>query len=76
MPERDNKGRFEKKYSEDDFLEALEDEELTTGEVSEVVECPYKTAYYYLNRLEENGEITSRKRARARFWSIAEETDS
>lgn len=75
---RDEKGRYTPKYETGDFLETLIDlgEPSTTEEIANEMNCPYDTAYYYLNLIEDKDLITSRKRANVRFWTITNQSDS
>jgi predicted transcriptional regulator len=73
--ERDeDSGQFTAKYPAEDFLEALR--ELggagSTADVADVVGGPTRTAHYNLSKLEDSGEIDSRKVGNARLWTLAD----
>jgi len=63
------------KYDEERFVEVLEDvSPATTTEVAEEVGCGEKTAYYRLQKLEEEGVCKKKKSGpRVLIWSLAED---
>jgi Sugar-specific transcriptional regulator TrmB. len=70
---RTDSGEFGEKYTDDDFISALQ--ELDGGgttEVSEALECPYTTAYDRLQSLQETGKVTSRDIGKVYFWEVPE----
>ncbi|WP_049924061.1 winged helix-turn-helix domain-containing protein [Halopiger djelfimassiliensis] len=76
MPERDEgTGRYTGTYSDDDFVEAIENEgePVGTGEIAKAVGCAHDTAYKRLQALETKGIITSRKVGNTLVWSISDD---
>lgn len=73
--ERNDKGRFAEEYPDSSILDAIETLGGAAGtqEVADEVGCPYRTAYHKLSKLEERGQVSSRKVANARLWSRADE---
>jgi len=70
---RTESGEFDEKYSDEDFITALQ--ELGGGgttEVAGVLECPYTTAYDRLKSLRAAGKVTSRDIGKVHFWDVAE----
>lgn len=67
-------GRFEQKYTDDDFLEAVEElgPLAASSDIAEQVGCNHITANERLKKLSERGEIESERRAGAFLWSLAE----
>lgn len=66
-------GRFEKKYADEDFLNALAAlEEATTREVAEHVGADHDTARRRLNALADEERVERRKIAATILWSGAE----
>lgn len=72
--DRDDKsGRFRQEFTDSEFLEAVRNHDLpTTTDVSEQVGCKYRTAYERLNRLEDSGQLRSRKIGNSLVWSETE----
>lgn len=68
----ENTGRYIAKYADENIIEAIEELGGSAGtqEVAEMVECPYNTAYTKLRKLEESGQVRSRKVANARLWQV------
>ena len=67
-------GQFDPTYSEDEFLEALEEaDDGTTSEVGEIVGCAYRTAYEYLTRLEANGRVRRQKLGTTSVWEVKDD---
>ena len=76
MPDRDEEsGQFTSEYPNSAFFDAIQalGGAAGTQEIADEVGCGYDTAYKKLRRLEDRGEIESRKVANARLWSIAGE---
>lgn len=72
----DETGQFDATYSEDEFLDALEQgDDGTTSEVAEIVGCAYRTAYEYLTQLESDGRVRRRKLGSTSVWEIEDEGD-
>ena len=66
-------GRYTTQYHEEDFLEALEDEDfLSTDDVAEKVGCTQNLAYRRLKELEEDGEVESKEIGRFLAWQKAD----
>ena len=65
-------GQFESKYSDDEFLNALQELDGMggTSEVAEMVDCPTRTAFNRLDRLAEEGEIDKRKVGGSVAWIL------
>ena len=67
-------GKFKEKYDRSDFIETLK--KLGGGgtqEVADEIECPYRTAYDRLSKLEEDGRITTHKVGRVNFWEVVKQ---
>lgn len=59
-----------RQYTESQFIEVVENQDVpTTTDVAESVGCSQQVAHYRLEKLEEEGKVTSRKIGRARVWS-------
>ncbi|WP_135853398.1 transcriptional regulator [Halorussus salinus] len=54
--------------SEEDFASAVEYLDTATTTVAERVGCGYDSAYYYLNKLEEDGVVRSEKIGNSLVW--------
>lgn len=72
--ERDeSSGQFTPEFTDSDFLEALSERDgATTTEVADAVGCKYRTAHARLTKLEERGEVNSRKVGNSFLWTVAE----
>lgn len=68
-------GRFEKKYPDTAFIDAIEAAggQAGTSAIAERVGCPYNTAYSALRELEADGRVEKQKVANANLWSVADE---
>lgn len=65
----DESGRYETKYSENRYLEAVRRlEPTTTGEVAKELDCHRNTARRNLNELAEKGKLEKIERSRAFLW--------
>jgi hypothetical protein len=71
-------GRFAEKRTDGEFVSAVRALDMpATNEVAEYVDCPYRTAYGRLTRLESTGRLTSRNIGNSLVWFVAdEEADS
>lgn len=79
MPGRDEEtGRYTGQYSTDDFLHAINAEGgmAGTGEIADRVGCAHDTAYKRLQKMEEEGILSSKKVGNTLLWekTEAEET--
>ena len=64
MPDRDDEtGRYTGEYSTEDFYDAIFSEGglAGTGDIAEKVGCAHDTAYKRLQKMEEDGLVSSRK---------------
>jgi predicted transcriptional regulator len=69
--DRDSSGRFKPEVSEKEILEAVrEHEPAGTGEVGEAIGLARQNADYRLRRLEEEGEVESKKVGRSLVWML------
>jgi Mn-dependent DtxR family transcriptional regulator len=71
MPDRDEEtGRYTGEYSTVDFLDAISAEGglAGTGEIADRVECAHDTAYKRLQKMEEDGLISSQKMGNTLLW--------
>ena len=68
----DDSGKFTEKYDDDEFIEAIEvlGGSAGTAEVAEEIDCPHTTAYHRLDRLRDNGRLSSRQIGNAVLWVI------
>ena len=72
--DRDNSGRFKPEVSDDEILEAVrEHEPAGTSEVGEAVGLARQNADYRLRRLEEEGEVRSKKVGHSLIWLLSGE---
>jgi hypothetical protein len=67
-------GKFEPKYSDEEFLEALRDLDGMggTSDIADVVGCPQRTGYNRLNKLSERGEIEKKEIGGSVVWVLTE----
>ena len=70
-PDRDTAtGRFEPKYPDQAFLEAVQDHEpAATSEVAEAVGIARRNAHYRLEKLADVGQVTKKKVGTSLVWS-------
>ena len=61
------------KVSNEDLLESLADQALTTKEVSEILGVQSGTAYSRLRRLEKEGLVVRKFKANTGYWTAATE---
>ena len=74
---RDTTGRFATKYDEQDILDAVrENEPAATSEVADAVGFARQNADYRLRRLEDEGEVRSKKVGASLVWMLAEDGES
>jgi Mn-dependent DtxR family transcriptional regulator len=68
-------GQYVEKYPRESFIQAIEAEggQAGTTDIADHVGVIHETAYKKLNRMEEDGEIESRKFGRSLVWSVVEE---
>lgn len=67
--ERDDTGRFNASYSDEEFLEAVKEcSPAGTAEIAEAVGCHEKAAYKRLRKLAQSGEIDSKLVGHHRIW--------
>jgi predicted transcriptional regulator len=63
-------GRFEPKYPNDAFLEAVQEHEpAATIEVAEAVGIARRNAHYRLEKLADAGQVTKKKVGNSLVWS-------
>lgn len=74
----DESGRYVTSYSDDDFVEVVEEygPDVGTQTIADEVGCDRDTAYRRLRELEEQNLVSSRKVGMARLWSCLEEASS
>ena len=70
-PDRDTAtGRFQPKYPDQAFLEAVQDHEpAATSEVAEAVGIARRNAHYRLEKLADAGQVTKKKVGTSLVWS-------
>ena len=70
----DDAGKFTKKFTDDDFLDAIRAHEGAAGtaDVADEVGCPHSTAYHRLDRLREKERVDSRQIGNAVLWEVAD----
>lgn len=74
--DRDEQGRYQEEYVDEDFLDAVrEHEPATTTEIAEAVGCVRQNADYRLRQLKEDGRVTSKKVGPSVVWLIPEDSD-
>jgi hypothetical protein len=73
--ERDEEtGQFTPEFADGEFLDAVSQGELpTTNDIADAVGCKYRTAYERLNRLEDEGQIASKKVGNSLVWMLVDE---
>lgn len=71
----EDSGKYTDKYPREEFVKAIRAEGGMAGtqDVADRVGVIYDTAYKKLRRLEEGGEVSSRKIANARVWMLPDE---
>ena len=75
MPDRDEKsGRYTGQYTSKDFLDAINAEGgmAGTGDIADLVGCAHDTAYKRLQKMEEEGLVSSRKVGNTLLWRSSE----
>ncbi len=71
MPDRDKEtGRYTGEYSDEDFLNAITEQEgiAGTGEIADRIGCAHDTAYKRLQQMEDNGIVSSKKVGNTLLW--------
>lgn len=69
-------GRFGEIYTEEDFLNAVEDlQPVGTSEIADTVGCSRQNADYRLRKLADEGKVTSDKIGNSLAWTLTEATD-
>jgi len=67
--DRDEGGRYTEKYSDEAFLEAIENVDVaSTQNIAEEVGCSYDLAYRRLKNLEDEGEVETQEVRNAFIW--------
>lgn len=68
-------GKYTDAYSDDDFLQALADEDgiAGTGALADAVGCTSRHALNRLRELEEAGEVTSKDVGRSLVWMLVDD---
>lgn len=77
MPDRDeDTGRYTGEYSTQNFLDAINREEgmAGTGDIADRVGCAHDTAYKRLQKMEEEGLVSSRKVGNTLLWTSTGDT--
>jgi len=75
MPDRDeDSGRYTGQYTTKDFLDAIKAEGgmAGTGDIADRVGCAHDTAYKRLQKLEDEGLVSSRKVGNTLLWANSE----
>jgi Mn-dependent DtxR family transcriptional regulator len=75
MTDRDEEsGRYTGQYTTEDFLNAINAEGgmAGTGDIAGLVGCAHDTAYKRLQKLENDGLVSSRKVGNTLLWTISE----
>ena len=66
----EDSGKFEPEYESRQFVKAVARADLaTTSNIAEQVGCSRRTALKHLNKLEEEGRLSSTMAGRAKIWS-------
>ena len=72
-PRDSDSQQFQQEYTDDDFLEAVEQLELPTAkDVADEIGCAKSTAADRLGALEESGDVTSSEVGQAKVWRLAD----
>jgi hypothetical protein len=70
-------GKFKATYDPNEFVTAVAVLELpTTADVAERVDCPHRTALHHLNKLEDQGRLSSRKVGPAKVWRVVDDSNA
>jgi Mn-dependent DtxR family transcriptional regulator len=75
MPDRDEEsGRYTGQYTTEDFLNAINTEGgmAGTGDIADIVGCAHDTAYKRLQKMEDEGLVSSRKVGNTLLWTNSE----
>jgi DNA-binding transcriptional ArsR family regulator len=70
-------GQFAQKYDDEEFFNALREHDGAAGTatVADVVGCPQRTAYHHLDRLREEGLVSSQRIGGSMLWLLANESE-
>lgn len=69
MEDRDEEGKFNKQYPDEEFLSAVKDLPVaSTQNVADEVGCSYDLAYRRLNEMGEEGEISKEEVGTSFVW--------
>ena len=74
VPDRDtDTGQYVAEYPTEEFFAAIRElgRDASTSAIADEVGCKYDAAYKKLTRLEDAGEVQSRKIASARLWELS-----
>lgn len=71
-------GKFVPKYEDADFLAALEDlgGAASTAEVAEAAGAKKRTTHYRLDKLRDQGRVTSRTVGGSLLWMLEDDTEA
>lgn len=75
MRDRDEEsGRYTGQYTTEDFLDAINAEGgmAGTGDIADLVGCAHDTAYKRLQKMEDEGLVSSRKVGNTLLWTSSE----
>ena len=75
MADRDeNTGRYTGKYPDKKFLDTIKNQDgmVGTGEIANGVGCAHDTAYKRLQKLENEGKVSSQKVGNTLVWSVVD----
>ena len=73
MEDRDEGGKFNQEYSDEEFLSAVENLPVAgTQKVADEVGCSYNLAYRRLKNLNESGQVNCEKVGSAFVWTRTE----
>jgi predicted ArsR family transcriptional regulator len=74
--ERDERGRFSAKHTDDEVVAAVRKHEpAATSEVANELEIKRPSADYRLRQLQEEGTVTSKKIGTSLAWSLTPEAE-
>lgn len=78
MPGKDREeesGKYTTSYSDSDFIDAIRklDGLGGTSDIADAIGCTRRTAYTRLQRLENGGQVSSRKVGNSLVWTIPEQ---
>ena len=73
MADRDEEtGRYTGEYPNRKFLDTIEEQDgmVGTGEIANAIGCAHDTAYKRLQKLENEGKVSSQKVGNTLVWSL------